>query len=100
VVGNVSFMLKSVLYCSWGDSQSLRFSFRGHQFSLNFNFLLRCFYRFYIVHRIFVVLFSINSQELFEVAATEFTAGTAALYHIVSPSAEHPWSVLNSFTRS
>jgi hypothetical protein len=36
------------------------------------------------------VLLSTNSYELFEVAATDFTAGTAATYHLL----EHPLTEL------
>jgi hypothetical protein len=42
-----------------------------------------------------MVLFSINSQELFDVAANDFTAGTAATRHVLARRLNDPRSTVS-----
>jgi hypothetical protein len=45
------------------------------------------------------VLLSVNSEELFEVAATDFTADIVATQYVLAHSINDPRPVLNSCTR-
>jgi hypothetical protein len=46
-----------------------------------------------------MMLFSLNSQELFEMPATDFIAGSAVTHHVLAHHFKDPWLVLNSVTR-
>jgi hypothetical protein len=47
-----------------------------------------------------MVLFSINSQGLFQIVTTDFTAVIAAMLHVLAHALKDPLSVVYSFTRS
>jgi hypothetical protein len=66
------------------------------------HFLIVCFifinvYRFTLCVLLLIVL-SVNSSDLFEVAATDFIVATAATHHVLTRPLENPWPSLNSFT--
>jgi hypothetical protein len=48
---------------------------------------------------VLMALLSVNSQELFLVAATDFTADIVATQHVVAHPVIDPCPVLNCFTR-
>ena len=48
---------------------------------------------------VLVALLSVDSQELFQVAATDFTVDTVATQYILTHGVKDPCSVLNTFTR-
>jgi len=45
-----------------------------------------------------MVLFSISSQQLFQVAANDCTAGNAATHHVLAHVSEDPAAVPDTFT--
>jgi len=45
-----------------------------------------------------IVLFSISSQQLFQVAANDCTAGIAATHHVLAHAFKDSWAVPNTFT--
>jgi len=45
-----------------------------------------------------MVLFSISSQQFFQVAANDCTAGIAATHHVLAHAFEDSWAVPNTFT--
>ena len=45
-----------------------------------------------------IVVFSVNSQELFEVATTNLNASIVVMHHVLAHLVKDPWHVLNSFT--
>jgi hypothetical protein len=45
-----------------------------------------------------MVLLSVNSQELFKVAATGFTADIAATHHFLAHTLNYSWRVLVAYT--
>jgi hypothetical protein len=48
---------------------------------------------------VLMALLSVNSQELFEVAPTDFTVDIVATLHVLAHSVKDPCPVLNIFTR-
>lgn len=44
-----------------------------------------------------IVLFSINSQSLSEVVASDLLSNIAATHHVLTHPLKYPWSVLSTF---
>jgi len=48
---------------------------------------------------VLVAILSVNSQELFEMAATDFTVDFVATQHVLAHPAKDPYRFQNIFTR-
>ena len=59
----------------------------------------KCLLVYTVCVELLMVFFSINRQNLFEVAATSFIADTAATHQVLVQPLKDLWSVLNNFTR-
>jgi len=84
-------------YCGCKSRQPKSTEFIHQHFCQIFYSVVVNAYGLYIVCSILMVLFSIDSQELFKVVATDFIAGIAMTHHVLVPS-QRSLCVLHSST--